>query len=115
MSHYEKAKDEEVQVAPKKPRKAKKTNLNPGKAKKAKAPPKTVALDKNPAPTEPKEIPKLVAFSVAKIESQWFVIKLTIQGDQVLAIEMSDGDMKAIALEEFKIKVAKEFWMKEQE
>jgi hypothetical protein len=54
-------------------------------------------------------LPILTTIGFTKTGGLWKVITLRTQGTQVLSVEMSEGDTRAIALEQFKITAANLF------
>jgi hypothetical protein len=54
-------------------------------------------------------LPVVTALSLVKGKDGWQVLTLKIQGDIILDVHSTEPNMRAIALEAFKIAAAKEF------
>lgn len=61
--------------------------------------------------TEKREesLPVVTALSLVRGKDGWQVLTLKVQGDKVLSVEATNPDMRAIALEQFRIRASKEF------
>lgn len=62
--------------------------------------------EKKKIETEP---PVQKAFTLERGEGGWSFVLLTFQGDKVLGAEKSEPDLKAVAIEKFKINAFK-YW-----
>lgn len=54
-------------------------------------------------------LPVVTALSLVKGKDGWQVLTLKVQGDTILSVDSTEPNMRAIALEAFKIAASKEF------
>lgn len=54
-------------------------------------------------------LPVVKALSLVRGSDGWQVLTITVQGDRVLSVEATEPNMRAIALETFRITASKEF------
>lgn len=55
------------------------------------------------------ELPVVTAISIVKGADGWQVLTLKVQGDKVLSVDATPADMRAVALEAFRLRAVKEF------
>ena len=53
--------------------------------------------------TPNEELPTFKALSLVRVQDGWSVLTLSIQGDKVLNVESTPADMRAIAIEAFRM------------
>lgn len=66
-------------------------------------------MSKKKSHEQEESLPILTSLGFTKQGGLWVVYTIKTQGDKVVSAEVSNGDTKAIAFEEFKIKAVKEF------
>lgn len=55
------------------------------------------------------EFPVITSFSLQKVADGWIAVKIQTKGTEVIKVEkLNEPDMKPIAVERFKIEVAKD-------